>query len=175
MHLRSLLLTALLCACRRGESVNRTASDSQPSLQPPAQIADSYPSVDDARLTIGQLRLGLTEAEGRRLLGEPSSKSEPHNEEVLADPTWKLVYPDVTIDFTGSRATRISCMGQACVTPDSIRMGDSRARVERAYGPGRYDPIGESLTYFARRSDCALTFVFFSDRVGTIKLSCDQT
>ena len=127
-------------------------------------------------MAVAQLRLGLSEAEVRGLLGSPSSKSQPQTDEAMGGTRWTLVYPDITVEFTESRgATRIGCMGPACVTPDSVRIGDSRQRVKRVYGPGRYDSVGETLTYFARGSDCALTFVFFSDTVGTIKLACDDT
>jgi hypothetical protein len=126
-------------------------------------------------LAVNHIRLGQTEAEIRAALGSPTSKSEPHHEEVVADAVWTLSYPDVTVGFTGLRVTKISCLAQACVTPDSIRIGDSRELVERTYGSGRYDPVGESLTYFSRQSDCAMTFVFYSGRVGTIKLWCDES
>ena len=126
-------------------------------------------------MAVNQLRLGQSEVEIRRVLGDPASKSESHTDEVVTEPLWSLSYPEVSLEFTGSRVTKISCSGESCVTPDGVRIGDSGEVVERVYGAGRYDSLGQTLTYFAQRSDCSLIFILYSGKVGTIKLSCDQT
>ncbi len=173
MRVPLLFLSVLLCACRRGASPDHSASATSQTPSPPvAQPSDSFPSVDDSVLTINNVRLGQTEAEVRAILGPPTSKSEPKHEEVLPDVTWTLSYPDLTVRFTGQRVAEVTCMAETCATSDGVRIGDSRQKVERAYGPGRYDPVGESLTYLARGSDCAITFVFYSGKLGTIKVSC---
>lgn len=176
MRVQLLFLSALLCACRRGASSDRSASATSQTQSPPlTQPSDSFPSLDDSRLTIDRLRLGQTESEVQAILGTPISKSEPKHEEVLRDSTWTLSYPDLTLRFTGRHVAEVTCLAETCATPDGIRTGDSREKVENAHGPGRYDGVGESLTYFARRSDCAMTFVFYAGKVGTIKLWCTET
>jgi hypothetical protein len=176
MRVQLFILGMLLCSCGRGASSDRSASLTARTPSPPVtQASDSFPSVDDSRLSVNRIRLGQTESEVRAILGTPISKSEPKHEEVLADPSWALAYPDLTVRFTGRRVAEVSCLAETCVTPDGIRIGNSREIVETTYGPGRYDPVGESLSYFARRSDCAITFVFYSGKVGTIKLWCNET
>ena len=174
-------LSVLVLACSTGDKRTehqRAAALTADSSQVPASghAADSAPvsSIDDARLAIAGIAPGQDESRVRALLGKPLTESEPESSEVLSEPLRKLSYPDLLVELVGRRVSAVTCLGSACATPDGIRVGDPRSKIETTYGHGRQSPEG-MLTYRGRGSDCGMTFSLYRDTVGTFKLWCDES
>ena len=176
-------LSVLVLACGTGDkrperppAAVMTADSTQVPATAPGHATDSAPvsSIDDARLTIAGIAPGQDESRVRSLLGTPLTESEPESSEVLSQPLRKLSYPDLIVELVGRRVSAVTCLGPACATPDGIRVGDPRSKIEITYGHGRQSPEG-LLTYRDRSSDCGMTFSLYRDTIGTFKLWCDES
>src|SRR5881628_1773790 len=163
-------LSVLVLACGTGDkrperprAAAMTADSTQVPATAPGHAADSAPvsSIDDARLAIAGIAPGQDE-------------SQPESSEVLSEPLRKLSYLDLIVELVGRRVSAVTCLGPACATPDGIRVGDPRSKIETTYGHGRQSPEG-MLTYRGRGSDCGMTFSLYRDTIGTFKLWCDES
>ncbi|MEO8198974.1 MAG: hypothetical protein ABI679_00500 [Gemmatimonadota bacterium] len=182
---RVVVLLALLIACtgegKPGTQVkNDAAASTQASRDSIARLA-AGPAVhleganlDLARARVNNLAAGNSIEDVRTQLGSADGTEGPHQEQGGAT-TLVWIFPGIRITFSNRRITGITCSGARCMTPDSVRIGDSASRVQDTYGAAGVArlPDGSTIAYpFGNGHSCSLMFSFMQERVSAIALSC---
>jgi len=123
---------------------------------------------------IGQLTIAMYDTAAIRLFGRPDSTSKPAYEEIVGDTVVRWQYQGLALELTGHRISGIRCTRADCATPDSIRVGSTRAAVQAAYGTG-YVVRNDSLdlaVYGLPSWGCAFVVTFGQERVTQLELQC---
>ena len=154
-------------------------ADRDPGGDKSGEVADL--SLDFGRLTehqlgLGELRLGMTQAEAIETLGQPDSTSVYFDSEIVGDSVWTLRYGSLRADVYGKYGIQqVICLDRGCATSAGLGVGSTKTQVESLYGRGfpSTDPKRPFLQYEASGRDCGLTFTLEADTVSSVVLWCD--
>lgn len=142
---------------------------------------DPVPSVQVSQVTVNKIRLNCKEGEIYRILGKPDKVIRRKPNEVIEGKARDLYYSGLKIYLVGGEILHLECQGLTCITDKGIRMGDSRAKVEQAYGAAPFERNANGgKIYYAFKAgntflDSALVFHFKDGKVTRIEYIVDYT
>lgn len=146
-----------------------------------AQVKDEdVPSVQVSQVTVNGVRLDNRESDIYKILGKPDKVIRREPNAVLEGKAKDIYYRGLKIYLVGGEILRLECQGSSCITDKGIRIGDTRATVERAYGPASAKDANSDSIYYALKAgdkflDSALVFQFKNGKLVTIKYFVDYT
>ena len=142
--------------------------------------SDDDSTAPGARLTSTQMEIngigqGMSEAEVTAVLGPPSARVIPFYAFMAEDSMVLWRYPGLRVEFVDQVVDRLVCTAH-CATSDSLRIGDSVAKVERTYGkPERLArPFSGMLIYHHAEVPCTMTFTVRSRLISRIEVACEE-
>ena len=143
----------------------------------PAWATDTVGHLDAALAALAGVRLDMSEARVRTLLGRPDSTRRIESE--MLDSARMLWYPEAWVLLSRTGVERIACWGRSCRMPNGIRVGSTLRAVVSALGrghPGYAPGLSSSLYYRPPRCDCWLQVQFGpSLRVRQMALEDDNS
>ncbi len=146
-----------------------------------AQVKDEdVPSVQVSHVTVNGVRLDSRESDIYKILGKPDKIIRRNPSEVLEGEAKDIYYGGLKIYLVGGEILRLECQGSSCITDKGIRIGDARAKVERAYGhASAMDAKSDSIYYVFKAGDkfvdSALVFQFKNGKLVKITYFVDYT
>jgi hypothetical protein len=93
------------------------------------------PLIDVAKVSIGSLKLGMTEKQVTRLLGNPSSiEKEKGASDCYWNTSTSIKYRNLDIFIADGAVDAITTTSKSYVTNEGIRVGDPISKVKKIYG-----------------------------------------
>ena len=127
------------------------------------------------QMQINGVGQGMTEAEVSAILGPPSARVIPFYAFMSEDSMTLWRYPGLRVEFVDQVVDRLVCTAH-CATSDSLRIGDSVAKVVRTYGKPETlaRPFGGLLIYHHADVPCTMTFTVRGRLIGRIEVACEE-
>jgi hypothetical protein len=93
------------------------------------------PSIDVAKVSIGSLKLGMTEKQIIRLLGKPSSITKEKSDNTCYWSTsTSIKYQNLDIFIADGSLDNISTTSKSYATKEGVRVGDPISKAKKIYG-----------------------------------------
>jgi hypothetical protein len=146
-----------------------------------AIAAGGVPGVEVNQVTVNGIKLNSDENQIYKTLGVPGKVIKRGVSEVVGGEAKDIYYSGLRIHLIAGQIHGLECQGSFCVTDKAIRIGDTREKVERAYGtPSHGETSGSRISYPFRIDkqfiDSSLVFILDNDgKVVKILYHVDYT
>lgn len=151
------------------------------SLLSNATTIDSY--VEISQVTVSGIKLNHKENDVYKILGKPHKVVSREPNEVIAGKAKELHYSGIKIYLVGGEILRLECKGSICLTDQGINVGDSKKKVEQAYGAiasNEFNVNKNKIYYKFKKGSmipdgCYFIFHFKNEKVIKIEYFVDYT
>lgn len=146
-----------------------------------AIAAGDVPGVEVNQVSVNGIKLNSDENQIYKTLGAPGKVIKRGVSEAVGDEAKDIYYSGLRIHLIAGQIHGLECQGSLCVTDKAIRIGDTREKVERAYGtPPHGETSGSRIDYPFRIDkqfiDSSLVFILDNDgKVVKILYHVDYT
>ena len=143
-----------------------------------AYAATDAPGVEINQVAVNKVRLNSSELQIHKLLGMPERVIDRGESEAIGGKSKDIYYSGLKIHLINGKIFGLECQGVICLTDKGIRIGDTRAKVEQAYGMASQDDtdrIGYTFRVNGRFIDSSFVFFFKNGKVIRIVYHVDFT
>ena len=131
--------------------------------------AEEKPLINVAKVSLGSLKLGMTQKQVTKILGKPRSVKKEHDaNECLAKDSFSSKYRNLDILFENGRVEKMAITSKFYATNEGIKVGDPISKAKKIYGR----KFG--LESFYREDNKEYSLSYSNESYGGISFNANQ-